>query len=89
MTKKELRRMSRLELLELLLDIDRENERLREEVTQLKMQLQSRQLKLEKAGSIAEAALALTRVFESAQAAADLYLENIRTLGDGGCTDGT
>lgn len=80
MTKKELKRMNRMELLELLLDIDRENERLRDENAQLTAKLQSRQIKLEQAGSIAEAALALNRVFEAAQAAADQYLENVRAL---------
>lgn len=88
MTKKELKHMSRMELLELLLDIDRENERLRDENAQLTAQLQSRQMKLEQAGSIAEAALALNRVFEAAQAAADQYLENVRAMGNGGMTDG-
>ncbi len=87
MTKKELKRMSRLELLELLLEIDQENERLREENARLTAQWNTRQIKLEKAGSIAEAALALNHIFEDAQAAADQYLESIRALGDGGTTD--
>jgi len=88
MTKKELRRMSRMELLELLLEIDRENELLREENAQLTEKLNARQLKLAQAGSLAEAALALNQVFEAAQAAADLYLENIRGLDNGGMTNG-
>ncbi len=87
MTRKELKRMSRLELLELLLEVDQENERLREENARLTAQWNSRQIKLEKAGSIAEAALALNRIFEDAQAAADQYLESIRALDDGGKTD--
>lgn len=87
MNKKELKRMSRLELLELLLEIDQENERLREQNAQLKAQWDSRQIQLEKAGSIAEAALALNHIFEDAQAAADQYLESIRALGDGGKTN--
>ena len=88
MTKKELRRMSRMELLELLLDIDRENEFLREENERLTAKQNSRRLKLEQAGSLAEAAVALSQVFEAAQAAADLYLENVRALDNGGVTNG-
>ena len=40
--------------------------------------LQDRQLSVEKAGSIAEAALQLNGVFEAAQAAAQQYLDNIK-----------
>lgn len=87
MKKKELKRMSRLELLELLLEIDQENERLREENAKLTQQWNNRQIKLEAAGSIAEAALALNHIFEDAQAAADQYLESIRALGGGGTED--
>lgn len=87
MTKKELKRMNRLELLELLLEIDQENERLRAENARLTEQLNYRKIRLETSGSIAEAALALNHIFEDAQAAADQYLESIRALGDGGNTD--
>lgn len=88
MTRKELKRMSRLELLELLLEIDQENERLRKENAQLIEQQNRRQITLETAGSIAEAALRLNHIFEDAQAAADQYLESIRALGNGGNADG-
>lgn len=87
MTKKELKRMSRLELLELLLEINQENERLRAQNAKLTERWNSRVIKLEQAGSIAEAALALNHVFEVAQAAADQYLESVRVLADGGTID--
>lgn len=87
MTKKELKRMSRVELLELLLEIDQENERLSEENKKLRAQLNARRIQLEQAGSIAEAALALNHVFEVAQSAADQYLESIRALDNGGALD--
>ena len=44
------------------------------------MQLQDRKLTIENAGSIAEASLALNKVFETAQLAADLYIENIKQV---------
>jgi hypothetical protein len=37
---------------------------------------------LENAGSIAEAALQLTGIFDKAQQAAELYLENVRRKAD-------
>lgn len=80
MTENELRKLSRIDLLELLLEKSRENEKLQEELDSVKAQLAERNIKIEKAGSIAEAALALNGVFEAAQAAADQYLENLRTI---------
>jgi len=78
MTDKELRRLSRQELLRLLLQEERENQRLRQEVQQLRARLDDKTVTIANAGSIAEAALALNGVFESAQKAADQYLENVR-----------
>ena len=41
-----------------------------------------RKIRLKQSGSIAEAALRLSGIFEAAQEAADLYLENVRLLHD-------
>ena len=70
MTDKELHKLNRKELLELMLDQSRQLDDLREQLRQAQEQLASRQLLLNKAGSIAEASLQLNRVFEAAQAAA-------------------
>lgn len=79
MTEKELRRLSRMDLLEMLLEQSKEVERLRAELETVKKQLEDRRIMEQEAGSIAEAALRLNKVFEAAQQAADQYLENIRT----------
>ena len=78
MTDKELRKLSRTELLELLLVQAKEIDRLNRDLEQLQTQEQQRKIDLAKAGNIAEAALQLNRVFEAAQAAADQYLESIK-----------
>lgn len=75
-----LRKLKRRDLLEIMLAQSREIDRLREQVDALQAQLDDRNLKLEKAGSLAEASLAVTKVFDEAQKAADLYLENVRRL---------
>lgn len=80
MTERELRKLSRLDLLELLVQQVEENERLRAELKQAQEQLESRELMLENAGSIAQASLQISRVFEAAQMAADVYLENVRRM---------
>lgn len=79
MTDKELRKLTRAELLELLLAQSREMDRLNKELEAAQQQLQKREIALAQAGNIAEAALQLSGIFEAAQAAADQYLENIRT----------
>lgn len=78
MTEKELRRLSRMDLLEMLLEQSKEVERLQTELETVKKQLNDRRIMEQEAGSIAEAALRLNKVFEAAQQAADQYLENIR-----------
>lgn len=78
MTDKELKRLSRAELLELLIGQMRENQRLEEELAAANAALQDRTIVIEQAGSIAEAALQLNGVFAAAEAAAAQYLENVR-----------
>lgn len=80
MTDKDLRKLNRVELLQMLLEQGRQNDALRAQLDQANAQLASRQVTLDEAGSIAEAAMQLNQVFASAQRAADQYLENIRTL---------
>ena len=80
MTERELRKLSRADLLELLLWQRRENERLRAELEQSNRKLANREIILEHAGSIAEASLLLNGVFEAAQAACTQYIENIQLL---------
>lgn len=75
--RKDLKKLKRQELLEIMLAQGREIDRLREQVESLQAQLDDRTIAIEKAGSIAKASLALTKVFEEAQKAADLYLYNV------------
>lgn len=82
MTDRELRKLSRADLLELLLQESRENERLRDELDKANQKLADRKIAIESAGSIAEAALELNGVFRSAEKAAAQYVENIRRLAE-------
>jgi len=80
MTDKELKRLSRAELLEMLLEQTRKVEALEAELEQKNKELENKRLIMEKAGSLAEAALELNGVFEAAQKAADQYLYNIELM---------
>ena len=86
MTDKELRRLSRAELLEMLLMLKEENENLKMQLEQAEAQLQNRRIMIKKAGSIAEAALQLNDVFAAADRAVQQYLENVRCMAE---EDGT
>ena len=78
MKAKELKRLSRGDLLEMMLALSKENEQLRAENAGLAKKLEQRTLTVEQSGSLAEAALQLSGVFEAAQAACEQYAENIR-----------
>lgn len=78
MTDRELQKLKRVELLQLLVEQSRELDALRRELEETKKQLADRELHMHEAGSIAEASMQLNGVFEAAQRAADQYLESIR-----------
>lgn len=79
MKSKELKRLSRNDLLEMLLALSKENDLLRAANAQLKKQVEDRNITIESSGSLAEAALKLNGLFEAAQAACDQYTENIHS----------
>ena len=82
MTDKELRKLKRTDLLELLIEQSKEVESLKKRIEELEAELADRRLLIYKSGSIAEAALKLNGVFEAAEAAAQEYLENIRRISE-------
>ena len=82
MTERELRRLSRTDLLELLVTQRRENEQLRCILDQTQAQLADRTIQIDKAGSIAEASLQLSGIFNAAQDSCQYYMDNIRRLSE-------
>lgn len=78
MDSRKLRKSSRQELLEMLLDATEENEQLRKENSELKQQLESRRLLCEQSGSLAEAALKLSGIFEAADEAVRIYQASLK-----------
>ena len=82
MTERDLRKLSRIELLELLVEQGKETEALREQVRTLQEELSNRQMDIMESGNIAEAALKLNNVFEAAQNAAQQYVDNVKSLSE-------
>lgn len=84
MTDKELRKLSRAELLEMLIQQIERNEELEAELKKVKTELRNRAITIENAGSLAEAALQINEVFEAADRAAKQYLRNVQRMAEKG-----
>lgn len=80
MAEKELRRMSRTELIEIIYALKTREGQLMQENEELKEKLAQRNIKMDAAGSIAEAALSLNHIFEDAQQAAEDYISSIKEM---------
>ena len=79
MAKNDLKKLGRTDLLRLLLEAEEENDRLKEQVAELRAQLDDRSLRMENCGDLAAAALELNGVFAAAEEACRQYTENIRS----------
>ena len=78
MTDKELRKLSRADLIAMMLELAKENQQLRENLETAQQSLESRRISIEKAGSLADAALQLNGVFEAAEDACSQYARNLQ-----------
>lgn len=77
MTDRELKNLSKAELIDIILRQTAEEEKLMRQVEALSRQVENRTLAVRDIGSIAQAALEVNGVFASAQSAADQYLATI------------
>ena len=80
MTDKEFKRLKRADLIEIIYRLQENEERYKEAISRMRQQLEDKHTKIETAGSIAEAALSLSKVFDAAQDAADRYLAEIHRM---------
>ena len=78
MTEKELRKLNRYQLLELLVVQTERADKLQSLLETAEKQLVEQNVRLTDLGSIAEASLQISGVFQAAQEAADLYLKGAR-----------
>lgn len=78
MPDKELKRLSRAELIDIIYELQKINEEEKLQNQKLKEKLEEKEIRIATFGSIAEAAVKVNGVLEAAQAAADQYLESIR-----------
>ena len=77
---KELKRLSRRELVDIIYQLKKNEQEKQEEMAALEEALQDKRIRISVAGSIAEAAADITRIFSAAQRTADLYLNEIAAM---------
>lgn len=82
MTEKELRKLNRRDLLEMLIMQAKRTEELQAQLDDTRKQLDDKEITVNNAGSMAEAALKLNGIFEAADAAAAQYIKSVSD-GDG------
>lgn len=76
--KKDLTKLKKQEILKIMVAQGEEIDRLNARVAELEEELQRNEIEKDKVGSIAEASLAVTKIFDEADKAAKIYLDNIR-----------
>ena len=74
----DLTKLKKREILKLMALQGEEIDRLKERVAELEQELSENKIEKDRVGSIAEASLAVTHIFEEADKAAKISLENIR-----------
>ena len=82
MTDKEFKRLTRPQLIDIIYQLQLKQEELNADIDNLTKALEDKRLRISKSGNIAEAALEIHNVMQSAQDAASHYLEEMKTRAD-------
>ena len=77
MNGKELKRLSRRELIEIIYQLKKNEQEMQEKMDAMQQEIDDKRLRMSKAGSIADAATSITELFATAQTSADIYLQEI------------
>lgn len=77
MTDRELKHLGKADLIEIIYQMKKNEIELRNELNKTQKKLEARDLKIQNAGSIAEAVVSINDLFETAQKTANEYLEQI------------
>lgn len=80
MTDKEFKRLGRAQLIEIIYRLQLELDKANEEKQQLANELADKRIRLQSAGNIANAALEINNCLQSAQNAAEQYLNEIKVM---------
>lgn len=82
MTDKELRKLSRADLIEIIYELQKREAKAKKTIDELNQKLEDKEIRIQQSGSIAEASLKIHDVFTAAQAAADQYLLSLHAANE-------
>lgn len=77
---KELKSLSRRELVDVIYQLKKNEQAMQEQIASLEEALQDKRIRISVAGSVAEAAVDVTNLLTTAQSTADLYLQEIACM---------
>ena len=77
MTDKEFRRLKRSQLIDIIYHLEKNLEEQKEQIEELQKQLDDRTIRIQKAGTLADAAVELNQLLETAQATVDQYTGSV------------
>ena len=80
MVDNDLRKLSRKDLLEIILEQTNRIETLEQELEKTKLAIEDRKISIKESGSIAEASLKISEIFKSVDEAAEIYMNNVKEL---------
>ena len=80
MEDREIRKLTRSQLIEIIYQLQLNIEELENENKQLKDELEDKRIRITKAGNLADAVLEINNVMEATQKAADMYLNEIKEM---------
>lgn len=78
MRSRDCRHYSRRELIEIIYELERREERLQRKLDKARERLRERTVRMDRAGSLAEVAAVLSGLFEAADETASMYLDGVR-----------
>ncbi|HHU84222.1 MAG TPA: hypothetical protein GXZ23_03510 [Clostridiales bacterium] len=79
-TEKKLRKLSRRDLLQMLIEQSQEVELLKKKLAEAEAALENKTIAIDEAGSIAECSFKLSGIFQATQDACQMYMDNVRQL---------
>lgn len=85
MTDKEFKRLSRSQLIDIIYQLQLKQDELNAANEKLTKELEDKRLRISKAGNMAEAALAIHNVMQTAQESADHYVEEVKIRAGNEC----
>lgn len=78
MRSRDCRHYSRQELIEIIYELERREEKLERKLEKARARLRDRTVRMERAGSLAEVAAAIAGLFEAADETAAMYVNGVR-----------